>query len=156
MDVPEETRTSTTVSERLIILRNTNRIVMQGINTIRQRLLEELPLHGKGIPIQPQNVSWIHFPDSRLQLVIKGRQTPVLWVTGLVNRIVSRHPWVVLVARSNLLPQPDRPVLVVLVVPEGRVIGPVVRVPVWILTAWDCVHVEDGINAIFCALTSQT
>ena len=52
-----------------------------------------------------------------------------------VERVVAGDPLVVLVVGGQLFPQPDDPVLVVLVVPEVGDMASVVRMPVCVLTA---------------------
>lgn len=72
-------------------------------------------------------------------------------ITGLVDEIVARYPGVVLIAGSNLPPQPDDAVLEVFVVPEGGVVAAVVAMPVWVLTTWEGVQVEDRVDFVLCA-----
>lgn len=76
----------------------------------------------------------------------------MLRVAGLVDGVVTRDPGVFLVARSDLLPQPDGAILVVLVVPERGPRRRVIGVPIWILAARERVHVEDGVDLVFRAL----
>lgn len=129
---------------------------MQRIYAVWQRLVKVLPLHRKRVTIKPEYVIGIHLPDCRLESLVERGQPVVLRIARLVDRVVAGHPWVVLVTRRDLLPKPDGAILVVLVVPEGGVVGRVVRVPVAVLTAGNSVHVEDGVDLVLGTLFSQS
>jgi hypothetical protein len=87
---------------------HTYRIVMQRINAVVQyTILKPLPLHGKGIPIQPQDMVRVNLANGRLEPLVEGRQAEMLGVARLVDRIVACHPGVGLVASGDLLPEPD-------------------------------------------------
>jgi len=143
------------------------------MNTIGQRLVEKLPLHGECIPVQPENMLSINFAYRLFESFVKRWQPPVLWIAGLVNRVVSRYPRIPFVAGCDLFPEPDRAVLVVLVVPKGGVVCRVVAVPVacvdmslvldlvpvfllsrlTVLTTRDCMHVDDGVDVMLSTLS---
>jgi hypothetical protein len=76
----------------------------------------------------------------------------VFAVAGFVEGVVACDPGIGLVVLCELGPEPDGAVLVVLVCPECGVWCGIVGVPVWILTPWDRVHVEDCVNFVFCTL----
>ena len=84
---------------------------------------------------------WVNSADSSLQPGVEGGQATMLWVAGLIDRIVSRNPGVFDIVCCYLGPEPDGAVLVVFEVPEGCIVAWIVRVPIWVLPAWDCVHV---------------
>lgn len=95
-------------------------------------------------------------------------QPPVLWIAGFIDGIISHYPRVSFIAGSNLLPEPDRAILVVLIVPKSGVVCRVVAVPVacanmssvldpvsvfrlsslTVLTTWDCMHIDDGVDVM--------
>lgn len=79
----------------------------------------------------------------------------MLWIARFIKRVKPSNPRIVLISRDDLLPKPDRPVLVVLIIPERGISSRIIRVPVWVLATRDCVHVQDGVNAVFCALYSH-
>jgi len=108
---------------------------VEGIYGVWERLVKVLPLHGECVTVQPEDVVRVDLSDSRLKAVVERRKTVVERVAWLVNWVVTSYPSVVLVAFSNLSPEPDDTVLVVFVVPEAGVVGDVVRVPVRVLSA---------------------
>lgn len=91
----------------------------------------------------------VYLPDSWLESVVEGGKPDMLGVARLVDRIVPGYPGVAFVVSGKLLPKPYRPILVVLVVPEGCMWCWVVRMPVSVLPTWCGMQVEDRINAIF-------
>lgn len=60
----------------------------------------------------------IDVSDGFIDPVVPRLKSVMLWVARLVHGIVSSNPGVVLVMLSELLPEPDRAVLEVFVVPE--------------------------------------
>ena len=72
----------------------------------------------------------------------------MLWIAGLIERVVPSNPGILPVPGSNLFPKPHRAVLVILVIPERGVASRIVRMPVRILAAGNGVHVQDGIDAM--------
>lgn len=90
----------------------------------------------------------VNLPDCAIRTVVPLLETGVCRIAGLVEGVVSRDPWVILVVLSENLPKPDCAVLEVLVVPKlGNVVRRV-RVPVSVLSTGNSVHVEDGVNAL--------
>jgi hypothetical protein len=80
-------------------------------------------------------VVWVDGADGGLDAGVESRQAEVLGIAGFVDGVVTGDPGVVLVAGSDVLPEPEGAVLEVLVVPEGGVVGDVVGVPVLVLAA---------------------
>lgn len=76
-------------------------------------------------------------------------------VTGLVYRVITSHPSVVLVPQGDLFPQPYGAVLEILVVPKRGVVGKVVAVPVGILSSRDGVQVQNSVDTVFSALKTM-
>lgn len=134
----------------------TYRIIMDGVDTIRQHFVEPFPLHGERVPVQPQDVIRVDFSNGRFNPIIKRRKPDMLRIAGLVDRVVAGNPRIALVSSCDLLPQPDGSILVVLKVPERRVRGRVVCVPVGVLTAGGRVHVEDGVYVVFGTLSETS
>lgn len=62
---------------------------------------------------------------------------------------LAGNPGVIFVACCELLPNPDKAVLEILVSPEVASVGTAVRMPSPTLTAWSCVDVDDGVNGVF-------
>lgn len=125
---------------------------MHRIHTIRQHPLEPPPLHRERVPIQPQDMLRVNCPNGLLHALVERRQPHVLRIAGLVQRIIPGHPGVAAIPGCDLLPQPDGAVLVVFILPEAGVVGWVVGVPVGVLAARGCVHVEDGVDVVVGAL----
>ena len=109
---------------------------------------EALPFAGEGVAVEPEDVVRVDGADGALDARVECGQADVLRVAGLVDRVVAGDPGIVLVAVGELLPEPDRAVLMVLVVPECCVAGRAVGVPARTLAAGDGVHVEDGVDAL--------
>lgn len=76
----------------------------------------------------------------------------MLWVTRLIDRIVTCDPRVPLVSLGNYFPQPYGAVLMVFVIPERGPGGVVVGVPVLALSTWHRVHVQNCVDAMLAAL----
>ena len=73
-------------------------------------------------------------------------------IARLIERIVPSNPRIVFVSYRDLLPEPNRSILVIFVIPKCRISGRVVGVPVWVLATGDGMQVEDSIYALCCAL----
>lgn len=72
-----------------------------------------------------------------------------VWGTRLVQRIVTSYPCVVLVSRSDLLPQPYGSILMVLEIPKRGVAATRVRMPIRILSSGGGVHVQNRVDLVF-------
>ena len=57
---------------------------MQCVDAIWQDLIERLPLHGKGVAIEPEDMIWVNLPYGGLDSVIKCWQPHVLGIARLV------------------------------------------------------------------------
>ena len=73
-------------------------------------------------------------------------------IARLIDWIISSHPRIILVSSSNLLPEPYCTILVIFIIPESRVIGDIIGMPIGVLSTWNCVHVKDRINIFLSAL----
>lgn len=71
-------------------------------------------------------------------------------IARLIDWIISSHPSI-LVSSSNLLPEPYCTILMIFIVPESRVISNIIGMPIGVLSAWNCVNVEDRINLFLSA-----
>lgn len=125
---------------------------MKSIYRVRERLVKVLPLHGKCVSIQPEDVVRVNLPDGWLNAVVEGWQTVVERITWLVDRVVAGYPGIVLVTFGDLSPEPNDTILVVLVVPESGVVSNIVRVPVGVLTARRRVKVQNCVDFVLRAL----
>lgn len=61
----------------------------------------------------------------------------------------------VFVVLCKFRPQPDSAVLEILVIPKSSIIRGVVGVPIWVLTTRKGVHIEDRVDVVFGALSSN-
>jgi len=129
---------------------------MECVYTVGKRLVREVfPFHCERISIEPENVIRVYLADGWLEPVVKRGKSMVQWIARLVDRVVTSYPCIVLVSFCDLFPKPDRPVLMVLVVPESSVVGGVVRMPVSILSTRYGMHVQDGIDLVFGTLWAR-
>lgn len=115
-------------------------------------MLKAFPFHGERVTIEPEDVVRVDGTDSGLEAVVKGWETVVKRVAGLVDGVIACDPGVISVVLCDLTPEPDRSVLVVLVVPKRGISSWGIGVPVRVLTPRDGVHVEDRVDAVFGAL----
>jgi hypothetical protein len=76
-----------------------------------------------------------------LNTSIECGEPNMLRIARFVEGVVSSNPRIASVPGGDLLPEPNSPVLVVLVIPESSIAGRIVGVPVWILTTRDGMHV---------------
>jgi hypothetical protein len=83
-----------------------------------------------------------------LDAVVECGETIVQLIAGFIDRIVASNPWIRLVVRGDLLPEPYCTVLEVLVVPECGVFGTAIAVPVGILATWKRMHVENRVYIV--------
>ena len=65
----------------------------------------------------------------------------MLRVAGLIQRVIPSNPRVIPISSGNLFPKPDGSVLMILIIPESGIAGWIIGMPVWILAAWDGVHI---------------
>ena len=105
----------------------------------------------EGVSVQEQDVVGIDLPDRIVQTIVVLDEADMLWLCGLVERVVTGDPLVGFVVGSELFPQPNHSVLMVLVIPEIGNVPSVVRVPVCVLTAGGGVQIKNGVNAVFAA-----
>jgi len=69
-------------------------------------------------------------------------------MSGLVQRVVAHNPRVGGIVLSQLLPEPDRAVLKVLVQPEVHNMCTGITVPVHVLATKGSVHVKNDVDPI--------
>ncbi len=90
----------------------------------------------------------VHRAQRLDQAVVEGPDHPPGGVARLVDRVVPRHPGVVLVVVGDRLPQVHGAVLEVPVLPERRHVGGVVGVPVLVLRARQRVQVNHAVDPV--------
>ena len=89
------------------------------------------------------------------QALVEVNQAVLKLVSWLVDWIVPRDPSIVFVSCSNLFPEPDNTVLVVLEIPKCCVRCRVVGMPVLVVAPWESVQVQNGINPLLGTLGSK-
>lgn len=136
-------------SEPTVVVERVHRVGQDGV------LVEALPFRGEGVPVQKQDMVRVDLADRLFQAHVERRQADVLRVARLVDQVVAGNPSVGFVPCRDLLPQPDSAVLMVAMIPEGRVGGEVVRMPARRLTARQGMHIEDGVDLVFCTLDTK-
>ncbi len=78
--------------------------------------------------------------------LIEGVDQFPTWVGRLIEQVIPGHPGVAFVMICDRLPEPDGSVLKMFVLPEKRLLGGVIRMPVLILVACSGMQVQDGVN----------
>lgn len=131
----------------------TYRVVMKGVYAIGQHLVKAFPFDSKGITVKPQNMIGINFSYCGLDSTIKCRKAHMFRIARFVDGIIPSYPAIAFVPCSNLLPEPYRSVLEVLMVPKCCIRRCVVRVPVAVLAAWSRMEIQYRIQPIFGALS---
>ena len=91
-------------------------VIVQGVDAVGKDGGEALPFASEGVAVEPEDVVGVDGADGGFDAGVECGETEVLWVAGLVDRIVARDPGIISVAGRELLPQPDCAVLVILVV----------------------------------------
>jgi hypothetical protein len=102
------------------------------------------------IPIEEEDVSWIDRADRRLEPFVERADGGAVSIGGLVDRVVTRDPWVVLVVRGDMLPQVHDAVLELALAPEVRPLRRVVTVPVLVLCPGNRMQIEDRVDPVSC------
>lgn len=131
------------------------RVIMKGVHAIGQHLVKAFPFDSKGIAVEPQDMIRINFSYRGFDSVIKCRKSHMFRVTRFVDGIIPSYPAIAFVPCSNLLPEPYRSVLEVLMVPKCCIRRCVVRVPVAVLASWSRMEIQDRIQPIFSTLSSS-
>ncbi len=109
---------------------------MKTMYTIWQDLFEAHPFHGKGIAVKPECVIVINLMEYCFYPLVESWNSDMLQIARLIDGIVASDSVVVLIPRSDLLPEPNRPILVILIIPKFSIVGGVARVPIRVLTTW--------------------
>ena len=76
----------------------------------------------------------VNITDGMVDAIIKFDHTRVRWISWFIEGIIPRDPGVVAIVFGELLPEPNNPVLEIFVKPECSNMGPVVRMPVGVLS----------------------
>lgn len=105
----------------------------------------------EGVPIEIDCMVRVDCPNSLVYLMIEVDQPRMRRVGRFVHRVVGRDPRIADVVLRELLPEPDRPVLEVLVHPEVGDVCAGVGVPIGILATGAGVQVKDGVNSVLSA-----
>ena len=100
---------------------STYSVIMQSIDAIWKDFIKEFPFHGHGVAIKPEDMVWVDRTNGLFYPFVKDWQTPMFWVTWLVDGVVSCNARLVLVMSSKVLPQPDSSILEIFVVPESLI-----------------------------------
>ena len=121
---------------------------MVGVNDARPRIAEHVEILRVAVAFQENDVVRVDCPNGVHQPPVERHDDLLARVVGLVDRVVARHPGVVPVVGGEGLPQVDRAVLEVLVLPEQRLVGGVVAVPVLVLVAGHGMQIDDRVDAL--------
>lgn len=135
------------------------RIVMDRISHILPALIrvpKVAEVRREGVPIEIDRMVRVDRPNSLVDPMVEVDQAGMRRVGGFVHRIISRDPRVADVVFRELLPEPDRSVLEVLVHPEVGDVRAGVRVPVGVLATGTGVQVENGVDSVFGADVDDT
>lgn len=75
---------------------------------------------------------------------------PGVVLAARTTNIAARkaYPSIVPIVLGDLNPQVDRSILQIFVFPEQRTMDARIGVPALVLTAWECVHVQDGVDIL--------
>ena len=123
-------------------------IVMDRVDRVGERAGETREVHAECVSFEEENVVGIDLADGRDDSVVEGQQTSPLLICGLVHGIETSDPRITFVPPSENLPKVDHSVLKVLVVPEGRVAGRVVAMPILVLATRARMEVQNGVDAV--------
>jgi len=96
-------------------------------------------------------MNWVHVTDRFNDTIVEFQQFKSSLFSGFVERIISCHPWLILIPSRKDFPQFNCPVLIVHQIPEGGMMTWRVGMPVSILTAWDGMQIKDGVDSVCCA-----
>lgn len=104
-------------------------VVVERVNGIGEDMVKGAEVSGEGVPVEPEDVVGVDFPDGGLDAVIEGGETGELGVGGFVEGVVAGYPGVAFVVLCEVLPEPDYTVLEVFLFPELVLARGVVGVP---------------------------
>src|SRR5258706_9255063 len=93
----------------------------------------------------------VNCPNCSYHTLVKRVEQHSRRIGRLIKRIIASDPRVVLVTFGNNFPQPDGPILKMLVLPEKCLLRGVVGVPVLILVSSGSMQIEDGVNFVVSA-----
>ena len=88
----------------------------------------------EGIAVKEDCMMGVNIADGVVDAIVKLDHTCVRGISWFVERVIPRDPGVVTIVFGEFLPEPNNPVLEIFVKPECSNMGPVVRVPVGVLS----------------------
>src|SRR5918993_5454448 len=124
------------------------RVVVVGIYDAGPRLTEHVEVHRIAVTLEEDQVVRVDGQDRLVEPPVEGHDELLARVGWLVYGVVASHPRVAPVVVSYMFPEVHRPVLEMLVSPEQRLVGRVVRMPVLVLVAWQGVQVDDRVDSM--------
>lgn len=87
----------------------------------------------EGVTVEEDCMVRVNFPDGVEHTIVELNNSSLGCISRFVERIVSGNPGVAFVVLSELLPEPDSPVLEVLMQPECSNVAACISMPVGIL-----------------------
>ena len=136
-----------------------HRVVVDRVRDVLPALMRVPEVREVGrerVPVEEERVVWVGRTDRGVYAVVERDNARVVWVGGLVERVIARDPRVAHIVLRELLPEPDDAVLEVLMLPELGDVGAGVRVPVGVLATRGGVKIEDGVDAVLGAQVDDT
>lgn len=111
---------------------------------------------GECVSVKEQHVMRVDRADGSEDAVVEADETGVFWVGRLVHDVVSCNPGIVNIMLRDFGPEPDEPVLKILVDPEACDMRAMVGVPSAVLATRGGMHVDDGIDGVAGAYIDDT
>src|SRR5258708_26426697 len=121
---------------------------MRGIDHGGQGFLEHMKVEGVAIPLQEENVVGVDGSDGLVELPVERFNLSFARIGRLIDGVIASHPGVILVASSDCLPQMNDSILEVLVLPEKRLVGRIIAMPILVLVARQSMQVDNGVDLL--------
>jgi hypothetical protein len=112
-------------------------VIMDRISSVLPLLVvipEMRKIRCEGIAVKEDCMMGVNIADGMVDAIVKLDHTRVRGISWFVERVIPRDPGVVAIVFGEFLPEPNNPVLEIFVKPECSNMGPVVRVPVRVLS----------------------
>jgi hypothetical protein len=123
-------------------------VVMRRKNRIGPDLMEHVKILRIAVPIEKDDMMRIDRPNGLVKTAIEWLNQLARGITRLIHWIVARHPGMVTIVTGKCLPEMDRPVLEMAMLPEQCLMRRIIAMPVLVLVTRQSVQIENGINPL--------
>src|SRR6266566_7909612 len=121
---------------------------MRGIDHVGQGLLEHMKVEGVAITLQEENVVGVDGSNGLVEPPVERFNLRFARIGRFIDRVIASHPGVIFVAGSDCLPQMHDSILEVLVLPEKRLVGRIIAMPILVLVTWQSMQVDNGVDLL--------